>query len=276
MRKIIAILLALCLAQSCCACGGGRSSYRVKTVQTLVEQQYSLAFRTGDRTADYVTAALKVLAAQGRVDELALKWFGEKIISFESDAEALDKVRDNGYGELSEIEPRDLIIGLDINSFPMAYVSGADYWGFDVEMAIATCELLGWTLKMQPIEKENVYIELSSGNIDCAWGGVALNQKDIDAGLYAQFGPYVQNDIVIAVREGTLMNSRLSLNGKKMAMCSTAEAMEALNTDERLTKRLGQVTRLAGGTTECFDYLYAGKCDAVLTDTTAMYYFNSH
>ena len=33
----------------------------------------------------------------------------------------------------------------------------------------------------------------------------------------------------------------------------------ALNSDERLAKRLGQVTRLAGGTTECFDFLYAGK-----------------
>ena len=275
MKKIIAIVLALCLCLSFAACGG-RSSYRVKTVLTLVEQEYSLAFRTGDRTADYVTAAIETLSGEGKVDELSVKWFGDRIISFEKDAQALNKLRDNGYGELEEIQPRDLIIGMDINSFPMAYVSGGEYWGFDVELAIAVCERLGWTLKMQPIEKENVYVELSSGNIDCAWGGVALNQEEIDQGLYAQYGPYVENDIVIAVREGTLINSRLGLNNKKMAMCSTTEAMEALNSDARLTKRLGQVTRLAGGTTECFDYLYAGKCDAVLTDTTAMYYFNSH
>jgi len=52
--------------------------------------------------------------------------------------------------------------------------------------------------------------------------------------------------------------------------------MDALNTDQKLIKRLGQITRLAGGTTECFAQLYAGKCDAVLTDSTALYYFNSH
>ena len=52
--------------------------------------------------------------------------------------------------------------------------------------------------------------------------------------------------------------------------------MAALNTNEKLANRLGQITRLAGGTTECFSYLYAGKCDAVLTDTAALYYYNSH
>ena len=59
-------------------------------------------------------------------------------------------------------------------------------------------------------------------------------------------------------------------------MSSTPESMEALNTDERLSKRLGQITRLAGGTTQCFEYLYAGKCDVVLTDSTAVMYFNCH
>ena len=62
--------------------------------------------------------------------------------------------------------------------------------------------------------------------------------------------------------------------GTSFAMCSTPEAMAALETDPKLKKRLGQITRLAGGTTECFEYLYAGKCDTVLTDSTALYYFN--
>ena len=275
MKKTIAILLALCLCLSLCACGGG-SSYRVKVVQTLVEQQYSLAFRTGDPTAEVVEAAIKTLMAEGKVDELAVKWFGERIVRFDSDAQALPDLLEERAARGEELQARDLIVGLDPNSFPMAYSTGNEYWGFDVELSIAVCERLGWTLKQQPIEKENVYVELSSGNIDVAWGGVALDQKELDEKLYDQFGPYVQNDIVVVAREGSLMNSRLSLHGKKMAMCSTTEAMEALNSDEKLTKRLGQVTRLAGGTTECFDYLYSGKCDAVLTDTTAMYYFNSH
>ena len=59
-------------------------------------------------------------------------------------------------------------------------------------------------------------------------------------------------------------------------MCSTNEAMDALMSEGKLHKRLGQITRLAGGTTECFEYLYSGRCDAVLTDSTALYYYNCH
>lgn len=266
MKKLICIILAVCVCLGCTGCGG--SSYGVKTVQTLVEQDYSIAFRTDDPTASYVTAAIEVLAAEGKVDELAVKWFGERMISFNKRADALDIT--------GVPEPRDFIIGIDINSFPMAYVANGEYWGFDVELAMAVCDRLGWNLKMQPIEKENVYIELSSGNIDCAWGGVALNQDELEKGLYVQFGPYVHNDIVIATRNGSMIWNRLMLSGKKLAMCSTPEAMAALATDEKLADRLGQVTRLAGGTTECFEYLYSGKCDTILTDSTALAYFNCH
>ena len=267
-KRIICILLVLVLAGSAAACGGGSTGYGVKSVQTLVSQDYSLAFRNDDPIYFYVTAAIETLAAEGKVDELATKWFGDRIINFDKRADALS--------ELAAPAVQDFTIGLDVNSFPMAYISNDSYWGFDVELAMAVCERLGWTLKMQPIEKENVYIELSSGNIDCAWGGIALDQADVEAHRFTQYGPYVHNDIVIATRSGSGVWNRLRLSGRNMAMCSTPEAMEALDTDPRLKKRLGQITRLAGGTTECFEYLYSGKCDTVLTDSTALYYFNCH
>lgn len=253
------------------ACGQSEGGYRVKSVLTLVEQEYSIAFRTGDYVGEFVPAAIKVLMADGTVDALAQRWFGSRIISFESDANAIEKLK-----EKYEIYPRSLTIGVDTNSFPMAYVSEGSYWGFDIEFANVVCELLGWSLQIQPINKEDVFVELSSGNIDCAWGGIVLDQKELDNGRYEQFGPYVKNDIVIAVRSGEFIYNALMLSGKSMAMCSTTEAMEALQSNPKLEKRLNQVTRLAGGTTECFRYLYSGKVDAVLTDSTAMYYFNCH
>ena len=265
MKKAVCLMLVLCMALSLAACGG---SYGLKIVETLVEQEYSLAFRTGDRAANYVAAAIEELAAEGKVAELSAKWFGDRIIDFRKTPGALEKI--------GMPEPRDFIIGLDVNSFPMAYVANGEYWGFDVQMAMAVCEKLGWNLKMQPIEKENVYVELSSGNIDCAWGGIALDEDEVNQGIYYQYGPYVKNDIVIASREGSIVWNKLMLSGKRMVMCSTPEALAALNTDEKLSKRMGQITRLAGGTTECFDYLFSGKCDTILTDSTAIYYYNCH
>ena len=266
MKKLLCILLVLCMALSICACGG--PSYGVNVVQTLVEQDYSLCFRNNDPLYFYVTAAISVLEAQGRVDALATKWLGSPALNFAPQADALEL--------LQPPEPQDLIIGVDINSFPMAYVSNGEYWGLDVELAGEVCTLLGWNLKIQPIEKENVYIELSSGNIDVAWGGIALNDEEVTQMLYTEYGPYIKNDIVIATRNGSSVWNKLRLNGKKMCMPSTPEAKEALYTDERLLKRLGQITRLSNGTTECFQNLYSGKCDVVLTDSTALDYFNCH
>ncbi len=266
MKKAICILLIICMALGCTACGGG--SYGIKIIQTLVEQDYSLAFRTGDPTATYVIAALETLAAEGKVTELSTKWFGEKAVNFKKTPGALEKT--------GMPEPRDFIIGVDINSFPMAYIANGEYWGFDVELAMAVCEKLGWNLKIQQIEKENVFIELSSGNIDCAWGGIALDENEVAKGKYLQYGPYIHNDIVIASRGGSFIWNKLMLSGKKMVMPSTPEALAALANDEKLSKRMGQITRLAGGSTECFDYLFSGRCDTILADSTAITYFNCH
>ena len=50
MKKFLCILLILALGAALCGCGGG-SAREVVVVTTLVEQDYSLAFRTGDPTA---------------------------------------------------------------------------------------------------------------------------------------------------------------------------------------------------------------------------------
>ena len=267
-RSSVCILMLCTLLFFLSGCGRGGTAYGVKAVETLVEQEYSVAFRNDDPTAYYVIGAIQALDAEGKLGELSNKWFGQRIISFPNSNIRLE--------DLPPTEYRDFIIGLDINSFPLAYQANGEYWGFDIEFAIAVCEKLGWHIKMQPIEKENVYIELSSGNIDCAWGGLALDPEEVESRIYSRYGPYVKNDIVVAVRASSYTMNKMMLNGKKMVMPSTPEAMDALNTDQKLVKRLGQITRLAGGTTECFSQLYAGKCDAVLTDSTALYYFNSH
>ena len=267
MKRFLCILLVICVALPFCACGSPQG-YGVRAVVTLVEQDYILAFRTGDITLFYVSAALQVLNAQGKIDELNRKWFGSYPVTFEKDADALNKT--------GMPEPRKFVVGIDLDSFPFAYkdANGA-YWGFDVELATATCELLGWELSLQPIETVNTYVELSSGNIDCAWGGIALDQEKVDAGQYEPLGPYVHNDIIIASRAGSGITSKVQLGGKRMAMNISDEARDALDTVPGIKKRLGQIIRLTGGSVECFQYLYDNKCDLVLTDSTAALYYKN-
>ena len=107
-KKLIVILLILSLSLSLTACGGSTQSYGVKTLKTLVEQEYFLAFRNDDPIYFYVTAAIETLAAEGRVQELTARWLGEQIIDFRKDIDALSR--------LTPPPPQDFIIGLDINS----------------------------------------------------------------------------------------------------------------------------------------------------------------
>ena len=266
VKRLVCILLLICMCFSICACG--ESTYAVKAVETLVKQEYGLAFRNEDPQYFYVTAAIQVLTAEGKVDELSAKWLGGHEVDFPSDITALDIY--------AVPQGKTFIIGVDINSFPFVYMSNDTVWGFDIELAQAVTDKLGWTLKAQSIEKENVYDELYSGNIDCAWGGVAINPKDVDNKKFVEFGPYIYNDIVIATRDTGRIKSAAQLKNKTLGMPSTTEAREALYEDERLVKRLGNIVRLVGGTTECFTYLYSGDCDAILTDSTAVMYYNCH
>ncbi len=266
-KKILCAALALLMLLALSACGENMS-YKVRSVVTLVEQEYSLAFRNGDPLRDYVVAAIEELNAEGRVDELSRKWFGRSTVDFGKKADAL--------AALEPPAPHVLLLGVDINSFPMAYMQDGNYWGFDVELASFVCDKLGWTLQVLSIDKENVYVELYSGNIDVAWGGVALNQKELDAGQYTQYGPYIENDIVVVTRDGSRVSNASGLKGRTMAMPTTPEATAALETQPKLMEKLGQISRMPGGTTDCFAALYRGDCDAVLTDTTAVLYYNSH
>lgn len=257
----------ICVCLSLSACGG--SAYGIRIVETLEKQQYSLAFRDNDPLYFYVTGGIKVLAAKGSIAELNAKWFGGKGPTFEQDSTALD--------EIGMPEPgKTLIIGADGNSFPLAYFSGNTVFGYDIELASMLCEYFQWNLKIQVIEKENVYNELASGNIDVAWGGVALSEEELDEGQYTQFGPYISNDIVIAARANSTIWNAARLRGKTLAMPSTPEAMGILESNKRIMRKLGDVLRVVGGTIESFDYLYQGKCDAILTDSTAVTYYNCH
>ncbi|MBR5342475.1 MAG: transporter substrate-binding domain-containing protein [Oscillospiraceae bacterium] len=267
IRKILCLLLALLTLFALSACGS-EQSYRVSNALTLVEQQYSLAFRNDDPICDYVTAALEELSAEGRINELSRKWFGAEVVDFPKKE-----------GALSALEPpkeHTLLLGVDVNSFPMAYMQSGNFWGFDVELAGFVCDKLGWKLQVLPIEKENVYVELYSGNIDVAWGGIALDEAELSAGKYTQYGPYIDNDIIIVARDGSHISSSSGLKDKIVATPTTPEALAALETQPKLMEKLGQIMRIPGGTIECFAALYAGQCDAVLTDSTAMLYYNSH
>ena len=258
-KRIICLALAVIMVLGLCACGGS-GKYRV--VKTLGTQEYSIGFRNGDSTYHYIDRALKELSYEGAIDELCYKWFGDdSTVSFPKKKNAM---KDIGY-----VEPRTFIIGVDLDSFPMCYSNGVEYEGFDVELAQKVCDKLGWVLKVQPIHSEDAYIELNSGNIDCAWGGVVLDKECPD---YTILVTYMSTDLVLAGKS----SSGGSVRGKVLYMGTTQYCLDVMEDSGSVSRKLGQITRVQGGTTDYFNALDNGKCDLILTTEAAVEYYNTN
>ena len=257
-RVFVPALLVVGLLLGLCGCG---ASGKYKIVKTLEKQSYSIGFRSGDSVAYYVTGALEELQADGTVTALSRQWFGDDRAAFAANADALKSAGD--------IPQRSLLVGVDENAYPVSYKENGEYAGFDVELAKKVCEKLGWEARFLPIQAKDAYVELSSGNVDVAWGGLAL---DTAAKNYTVFGPYMTNELVIAALSGT----GSGVSGKTLVMSVSQDAMDALDADPALKSKFGKITRLTGDTAACFAALDSGEGDMIVTDSTAVEYKNTH
>lgn len=258
-KRLFALLLAVCIILSVGACGRTGGAYTI--VEVLEEGNYAIGFRNNDPTADYVEAALKVLAARGKVAELETKWFNDNVIRIDKDAGALEK--------LGNIPQRSFIMGLDPDNFPMSYVSNGVYMGFDVELCRAVCDLLGWELKFAEVEDEGkAYVHLISGNVDAVWGGMLLNPNEKD---YSVRCPYMKGGSVIVVLAGSGLNSLRKLGDKCIGMNDAPRYAQALQGTG--LSSTAQVVVMSEGSEVLFDSLYSGTYDAIVTDYAAAQYY---
>ena len=259
-KRALALVLALCLALALAGCG--RVSGRYRILETLETQSFSIGFRDGDYVQYYVEAALKVLAADGTVQRLAMQWFGEDRTSFSRDIDALEKV--------GAAAPRTLLVGADTDVFPMSYEENGNYTGFDVELAREACSRLGWDIKFIPIKAENAYVELMSGNIDVAWGGLVLDNTE---GKFETLPSYLSNEIALVTLADSGPKTLRGLNGKSLGITTETKFMDALASEEKLMERFDQIKRLTGGSRALLDALTGRQVDAIIVYSIALAYY---
>lgn len=259
--RFTALTLCLCLLLGLCACGN-RTGGAYTRIGVLMESTYGIGFRNEDPAADYVEAALKVMAANGQIHESAVRWFSDDPTYFPGDANALDG--------LDPPEPRVFIMGVDPDNFPMSYRDGENYNGFDVELARQVCQMLGWELRFQNIgDESDAYVELSSGNVDCVWGGMMLSSEQ---SKYRVVGPYMDCDIVVVVLAGNHLGSLRKLSDRAVAMNDAKKYADAVAASE-LNGNVGELRQLATGNDKLFDGLVRGDYDAIVTDSAAAMYY---
>lgn len=161
-------------------------------------------------------------------------------------------------------------VGFDAEFEPYGYLDKEtnEYTGFDLELAQAVCDNLGWELKKQPIDWDNKDSELNSGTIDCIWNGFTINGRE---DKYTWSVPYVDNSQVVVVKKDSEVAKLADLSGKVVAVQADSSALAAFEgedaTDEnkKLAASFAELQQV-GNYNDALMNLEAGAVDAVCMD----------
>lgn len=251
-NTLFACMLVLAVLLSGCGNNSVEGGYIIIN-KALHTQSYGIGFRNGDdELCNKLTAALKALAADGTAQELSGQYIDGRELEIEADSSALDDM---------EIEARTLVVGMTADRPPMAYTgSDGSLTGFDVKMAEAACNLLGWDIEFRVIEFDE-QAELESGNVDCIWGGFTLTASLQKALTCSE--PYLSYGQVLVTRNGAGYKSFNSLKGKVVGVPADAAAAAVLSLEESVLPKNAE-TREYENYDACIAALDTGEVQGIL------------
>ena len=111
-------------------------------------------------------------------------------------------------------------------------------------------------------------VELASGNIDCAWGGMSFAPGSES---FSVIPSYMSNEQALLVRADSGIKRTGKLKGKTLYMPDRDAAAKAL--ERTRTWRRIWASKACPRTPGLSQYLDKGTCDAILIDSVAARYF---
>lgn len=173
---------------------------------------------------------------------------------------SLDSIKEKGK----------FILGLDDSFPPMGFRDeNNEIVGFDIDLAKEVTSRMGVELVVQPISWDSKEMELNSGNIDCIWNGMSINDERKAAMNLSE--AYLRNDMVFVVLDSSAYNSQADLAGKKVAVQNGSSAQEILEGSE-FNGQAGEIIGYDDNVTAFMD-LDANGVDAVFLDSVVANYF---
>lgn len=144
--------------------------------------------------------------------------------------------------------------------------------GFDVELAQAVCDYMGWKYEAVPLNWDAKDAELESGACDCIWSGFTINGREDD---YCWSMTYSDNTQVILVADDSGIETLDDLAGKTVGVQAATSALDMLQDEDGQAKLAATFAALNqyDTYTTAFTDLQAGAIDAIAIDITAANYF---
>ena len=166
----------------------------------------------------------------------------------------------------SKTDEKTLVVGIDPEYPPYSYIgSDGEYTGFDIEVAQAACDLLGWKMEVFPVNWDNKLAQLDGKECDCIWSGMTILDSMKEAG-YVISEPYYDNTQVLVVKEGSDIKSSADLAGKVVAVQLGTSGESLLSGDLSDLAATFKDLVTCNSFLVCFTELGGGSVDAVLVD----------
>ncbi len=171
----------------------------------------------------------------------------------------------------SQAEPEKTVFiqGFDLDYPPYSYrKDDGAVGGFDVEVAQAVCDYLGWEYQACPFNWDAKEAELASGACDCIWSGFTVEGREDE---YLWSDAYSRNTQLILVPAGSDIKTLEDLAGKTVGVQTSTSAYDLLQDEEgqkALADTFGSL-EIFETYTIAFNDLQAGGIDAIAIDATA-------
>ena len=267
MKKRLLALVTVCACFALalvCLSGCGGSSAKYKVIETIQEEHYAVAFKLGDdNLAAVVTATMAELDKEGVVKEIAERYADEGADYANWILEAPKEA-----GDASAIPAGfTLKLGFDAAYPPYGFIADdGTYAGFDIDLAKAVCEKLGWSLQLQAIDWDAKDALLDSGTINCIWNGLTAEGRE---DKYALSGYYMLNKQVVVVKGDSSAKSLADLAGKTVCTQSGSAAFDLLTGEDfaDITATFASLDAVPDYQT-AFMNLDSGACDAIVCDSS--------
>ncbi len=166
-----------------------------------------------------------------------------------------------------ESDDKKFVLGLDATFAPMGFTdANGEIVGFDIDLAKAVCDKLGYEFSTQSIVWDNKVNELETKNVDCIWNGLSYTEKNDQQMTLSP--SYLKNDISLVVASSSDIQSMEDMAGKKLAVQGGSAAEETLNNEESKAFKdsLTQISPFDDYNIALMD-METGNSDAVLMDT---------
>lgn len=169
----------------------------------------------------------------------------------------------------------ELVVGLDDTFAPMGYRDAENNLvGFDIDLAVATGEVLGVDVKFQPISWDAKEMELSSKNIDCIWNGMSATAERQQS--MALTKKYLNNKIVIMTLDKDLaVTTAEDLQNITMATQAGSAALETMMANEAWDTFSANVTEYPTYD-EALLAMQGGRVQAIVVDQVLGEYKNAN